>query len=396
MNQPGSKPSRQENAPQPADAGTSASGYRDRPWIPRFWTGMSARGWWSLLWRNRFAVHPARWGMAAILSFASLVNCLLATVQALWLGRRISRTEVPDEPIFIIGHWRSGTTLLHELLVLDPRHTFPDTFSCFCPNHFLLFSWLFRPLLGLLLPKRRPMDNMAAGWDHPQEDEFALCNMGLPSPYLMLLFPNRPRPFEEYYELAEVPAPARQRWKRGLRWFVQCLTLRRPGRVVLKSPTHTFRIRVLLEMFPKARFVHIVRDPLVVFPSTVKLWKRLSADQGLQIPRHEGLEEHVLRTFERMYEVFERDRGLIPPGQFCEVRFEELVADPVGQVRRIYEELQLGGFDQVLPALEAYAQKQQDYRPNRYQLAPEEQAEIQRRWGRFIEQYGYSPSRAGG
>jgi len=355
---------------------------------------MSARGWWSLLWRNRFAIHPRRWGMAAILSFASLVNSLLAAVQALLLGRRIRRTPVPDEPIFIIGHWRSGTTLLHELLVLDRRHSFPDTYSCFCPNHFLMFGWLFRPVLGVLLPKRRPMDNMPAGWDRPQEDEFALCNMGLPSPYLMLLFPNRPRPFEEYYELADVPPRDRERWKQGLKWFIQCLTLQRPGRVVLKSPTHTFRIRVLLELFPKARFVHIVRDPLVVFPSTVKLWKRLSTDQGLQVPRHEGLEEHVLRTFEHMYEVFERDRRLIPPGQFCEVRFEQLVSDPVGEVRRIYEELQLGDFDEVLPALQAYAEQQKNYRPNRHQLSEQQRAEIQRRWARFIEQYGYSTDRA--
>ena len=41
----------------------------------------------------------------------------------------------------IIGHWRSGTTMLHELLILDPRHTFPNTYQCFEPLHFLWTEW---------------------------------------------------------------------------------------------------------------------------------------------------------------------------------------------------------------------------------------------------------------
>ena len=178
------------------------------------------------------------------------------------------------------------------------------------------------------------MDNMAAGWDRPQEDEFALCNMGVPSPYLTIIFPNRPPQCQEYLDFRGVPAPALERWKRALHWFLKCITLRNPKRIVLKSPAHTCRIGTLLEMFPKAKFVHIVRDPYVIFPSTINLWKRLYRDQGLQMPTYDGLEEHVFQTFTRMYDTFERDRHLIGPGQFCEVRYEELIADPVGQMRR--------------------------------------------------------------
>ena len=92
------------------------------------------------------------------------------------LGRRIAQQPIKDAPIFIIGHWRSGTTLLHELMSLDERFTFPTTYECFVPNHFLISAW-FDAWLKCLLPKQRPMDNMALGWDRPQEDEFALCNM---------------------------------------------------------------------------------------------------------------------------------------------------------------------------------------------------------------------------
>jgi len=132
------------------------------------------------------------------------------------------------------------------------------------------------------------------------------------------------------------------------------LTLRHQKRIVLKSPPHTGRIGVLLEMFPKAKFVHIVRNPYVVFPSTVNLWKRLNRDQGLQAPTDDGLEEYVFGNFARMYEAFERDRHLMGPGQFCEVRYEELIADPVQQMRLVYERLELGHFEAVRPAVEEY------------------------------------------
>ena len=321
-----------------------SEGSKDRPWIPRFWDGMGFSTWICLLVRNRFAVAPSRVPMAIIVTLVSLMNSLFWLVQSALYGRKIAATDIEEDPIFVIGHWRSGTTLLHELLILDPRHTYPDTFACFAPDHFLVSGWLFRPLLRLLLPAKRPMDNMASGWDRPQEDEFALCNMGVPSPYLTISFPNRPPQCDEYLDLAGLSPRRRERWKRGLMWFLKCVTLRQPKRIVLKSPQHTCRVKTLLEMFPRARFVHIVRNPYEVFPSTMNLWNRLNRDQGLQIPTGEGLEERVFETFNRMYEVFERDRRLIPAGQFCEVRYEDLVQDPVGQMRRAYEELALGEF----------------------------------------------------
>jgi LPS sulfotransferase NodH len=371
------------------------SGYKDRFWIPRFWDGMCLSGWLRLLWRNRFDVTPRRIAMAIIIAAVGCFNAVLWFIQFLLLGRKIERTELKDDPIFVIGHWRSGTTLLHELLVLDGRHTFPDTYACFSPNHFLVSGWLMKPWLKFLLPANRPMDNMLAGWDHPQEDEFALCNLGVPSPYLTNAFPNRPPLYQEYLDMRGVPAADVARWKRSLLWFLKCITMHNPKRIVLKSPPHTARVRTLLELFPKAKFVHIIRDPYVIFPSTVNLWKRLYRDQGLQVPTYQGLDEHVFKTLNRMYEAFEADRKLIGPGQFCEIRYEELVASPLAEMRRVYEELQLGDFDAVRPAIEKYFAAKKDYKTNRYEMTPELHAEITHRWAAFIEQYGYAKEAVG-
>jgi hypothetical protein len=243
------------------------------------------------------------------------------------------------------------------------------------------------------------MDNMKAGFDRPQEDEFALCMMGEGSPYLTIAFPNRPPPCEEYLDLEGLPARKLASWKKTFYRFLQRVTFkeflysgRETGeskRLVLKSPPHTTRIKVLKELFPDALFVHIVRDPYIVFPSTVNLWKTLYRTHGLQTPTFAGLEEYVYRTFLRLYDKLEETRGLIDPQRFYEVRYEDLISDPVGRMRALYEHLQLGGFDRYLPHLENYLATLKGYETNKYQLTPEQRAEVTRRWGRIIDRYGY-------
>jgi membrane-bound metal-dependent hydrolase YbcI (DUF457 family) len=358
---------------------------------PLLWKGCDFGTWLRLLARNRFAVHPSRWRAAAVITLVSLVNTALRLLKSACYGRRLRRVRLPEAPVFILGHWRTGTTLLHELLALDERHACPTTYQCFAPHHFLLTEgWLPR-LLWFLAPALRPMDNMAAGWDRPQEDEFALCLMGQPSPYEAIAFPNRPPRDAEALDLEGKAPRALASWKRAFLHLLRQITLRGPGkRLVLKSPAHCCRIQVLLELFPDARFVHIVRDPRVVFPSTVHLWKSLYQAHGLQRPAFAGLEEYVWRTFTHLYERLEAARGLVPPSRLHELRYEDLVRDPVGQMRALYEHLGLGHFDAVLPRLQKYLAGVAGYRTNRYEpLPPEVRAEVERRWGDVSRRYGY-------
>jgi hypothetical protein len=365
------------------------SGFVDRWWHARIWLGFTFGAWWRVLWRNRFAVSPHRIGMALLCTCVSVIHSGLRVLQTLIYGRRIRRTQVADGPVFIVGHWRSGTTLLHELLAQDPQHAYPTSYQCFAPHHCLLTERWCKRIFSFLLPKQRPMDNMAVGFDRPQEDEFALCTLGLPSPYWVLGFPNRSQ-CPEYLDLRGLPPKALRRWKRVAAHFVKLLTYRHGKRIILKSPTHTARVGVLREMFPRARFIHIVRDPDVLFPSTVNLWKKLCETQHIQTPRFEGLEEFVFSTFERMYAAFERDRPSLPADAFYEVRYEDLVRDPLGQLRVMYERLALGDFETARPAIERYLAEVQDYQTNRYTIPPDTKAEVHRRWAPYAKRYGYA------
>ncbi|MEQ1928977.1 MAG: sulfotransferase [Parvularculaceae bacterium] len=326
---------------------------------------------------------------AALISACALVNSLLRGVQNLLWSTRVGQQQIVA-PVFIVGHWRSGTSLLHELLAIDPAHVAPTTYECFFPHHFLLTeSWLPK-LIAAMLPAHRPMDNMRMAWDGPLEDEYGLCSLGEPSPYVRTFFPNGPAIDRATLDMERVSRAVVERWQRTLLRFLREMTVRTPGRVLLKSPPHSFRIPALLNLFPDARFVHIVRDPFVVFPSTMNLWRRLYRLQGLQEPKFERLEEDVLDTYLHLFERIDGGRALVAASHFFEVRYEDLIADPLGRLRAMYRHLDLGDFDRVAPRVEGYLKDARDYKTNRYQLRSEERATIAERWKPVIERYGYA------
>ena len=364
---------------------------------------MDSPTFFALLARNRFAISPSLGRIHIVVSAAifSLMNSVLNVLQQILYGRRIARVTLAP-PVFIIGHWRSGTTFMHELLARDPALTAPSTYECFSPRHFHLSAWLFTKL-DYLIPAMRPMDDMKMGWQNPQEDEFALMNMGLPSPYQELAFPNHRKRAAPFLSLDEFSLRERAKWRKAFVTFLKSVTLYRTKqgggtapRLVLKSPPHTARLAALSEMFPDAKFIHLVRNPADVFPSSVRTWTTLFEVQGCQTPRAEALpngapsiEDYVLSTFNELYRDFAQARAAIPSERFCELRYEDLVADPFAQLQRIYEHLQLGRFEDAQPHFAAHLAAVRNYRPGRHQIAPDAHSEMRRRWALFFETYGY-------
>ena len=362
-----------------------------REWSPRIWEGCDAFAYLELLARNRFAVGFPYWYIAAICSGMSCVNTGLRWIQNGIYGDRIDATPIPHAPLFVLGHWRTGTTLLHELLILDERHTYPNTHACTLPCHLLLSEAFFKKYLWFLTPDKRPVDNMPAGWDRPQEEEFALSLLGAPSSYSDFAFPNHPPLHRGSIDQSGLTSSQRAKWKRIFLRFVKELTFKDSRRLVLKSPPHTARIPALLETFPDAHFVHLVRDPYALFSSTVNLWSRMGQTHGLQTPRNaQAIEEKVFAEFRTMTERYLATRAMIHEGRLVELRYESLTKDLVGETQRIYDGLHLGNFEIVRPKLIEYAQRNKNYETNKYELKPEQRAKIRDRWGDLIEKLGYA------
>ncbi len=358
---------------------------------PRFWHGMRVRDFWRLLAANHFRISLARWPMALMLMWITVINSILYRIQFVFFEKKIEQLKLEKPPIFIIGHWRSGTTHLHELLTLDQRFTFPNTYDCFVPSHFLLTRRFAPKLFSWLLPSKRPMDNMKAGFDRPQEDEFAFCPLGCPTPYLRMAFPNEPYPYAEMLNLEGADPKDVDCFKRSIEWFVKALTLKDNKQLVLKSPPHTGRLEVLAEVFPGAKFIHITRDPLDLFPSMMRTWRALDEAQGFQLPKYsdEHLEEYIFDAYDRMYGGFKNQRPKIADENFYQIKFEDLASRPVEELEKIYRTLDLGDFSAALPALQTYVEGQKDYKRNKHELNPILKEKIQHRFRWYSETFGY-------
>ncbi|HYO26332.1 MAG TPA: sulfotransferase [Lacipirellulaceae bacterium] len=361
------------------------------PFEASLWLGVGLGTWLRLLARNRLAITPARWPMAAAVTLAAGGNSLLGAAQEIAYRRQASRVVVPDDPIFIVGHWRTGTTMLHELFALDVRHRCPTTYESLAPNHFLLTERLVQRFARFILPRKRPFDNMRMSFDRPQEDEAALALRGVPSPFLSVAFPRRPLQHPEYVDLDGLPADKLAAWQSAVRDYLRLLLLRRPGRLVLKSPQHTNRAQTLGQMFPRARFVHVVRDPYVVYASTVHFWTTMYEHYGLQRADPSALRAQVLADFAHMHERFEQARSALGPERVHDVRYERLARDPLGVMQELYHTLELGDFAAARPAIERYAERSQRYRTNEYELDAATCRQVTERWHAYFARHGYAP-----
>ena len=358
--------------------------------------GITFGDWVRLLCDNRFDVSPRRLVRAMAITAQSAQNSVMRRIEDWRYGeivRRDAQVLPGGAPLFVLGHWRSGTTHLHNLLALDERFAFPNNYQALFPHAMLSMERTQSPFIQWFLSPRRPMDNIEWTMRSPQEDEFALCVMTFMSPCMGWFFPKRRDHYDRYLTFRGVEDREVKRWQAALAAYVKRLSWKYSGRpLVLKSPPHTGRIRRLLEVFPRAKFVHVHRDPCAVFSSTHKMLTVNFSLHCLQRPpTGEDLDEWIIRQYRAMHDAFFEERDSIPPGQYHEVRFDELEADPVGQMERVYEALGLGDFSPARPALERYVDGVRGYRKNAF---PELPAALRNRiadaWRPCFEQWGYA------
>ncbi len=329
--------------------------------------------------------------MTVLVGGCTVISSSLASIQSLFLNRKIQETEIKEPPLFVVGHWRSGTTLLHEMLAQDERFGWPSTFECFVPTHFLLSRPVLNPLVKLLMPSKRPMDSMPAGAEYPQEDEFALIGLGAPTPYRHIAFCNDEPKYTGLLNLMDTPADQVEQVRDALTWFYKAQTYQKQKRLLLKSPTHTGRIGHLAKWFANAKFIHITRHPHKIFPSTVHLWKSLCKVQGYQYPKDDSkLVQYVNECYQQMYKGFFAQQEQIPDSHITHLQFEDLVKDPVGQLRSVYRDLDLGNFESVRPSVESFWAQRKSHRTNRTQLTPEVKEVIDDVWLEYMERFGYN------
>ena len=201
--------------------------------------GICASAWAECLFRHRKHVEWRQyWQRVLFITMISLFNSLLGLVESMLHGQSIERQRVHPRPLFVLGHPRTGTTLLQAHLARDSEEF--GVCSTFCAGFPSAFLWFerFKWVFSGAIDSKRPMDNMALSFDAPQEDELAISvlSSGI-SPYMPLSFMTDEPSFRPYFSFRSAPAAATARWVASFLYMCRKLTIRAAGkRLLLKSP----------------------------------------------------------------------------------------------------------------------------------------------------------------
>ncbi len=319
----------------------------------------------------------------------------LAFLQFLIFGQRIRKTCITKDPVFIIGHYRSGTTLLQKLMVSDKRFGYLNYYDSLFPNTNLLFGRRMQPVFQRVLTifkVKNPFfyDNLLLLSDPDEEDDYLMNKGSAFSAYWGFIFPRR---WSEWLNGSPQFTDPQyfKGWKREYLYTIKYLTYRNNGKqLILKNPPNTERVKVLLEMFPKAKFIYIYRNPYYLYYSIRNMWKRaILKYYSVQNISDEELDKIVFEHFIYLTDRYANDKLLIPEGNLVEISYEALKADPFGAIRKIYSQINLPDFGSTMDDLKKQLKAEKDYRNFQYHFSGETIKKIEGKWGEYILLWKY-------
>ena len=319
-----------------------------------------------------------------------LISTPFQIYEYLYFGKKIRNYKFKKPPIFIIGHWRSGTTHLHNLLCQDPAHGYVTTYQGVFPNN-LKSKWIFKTFMKLNIPEKRPSDNVKLSPDFPQEEEFGLGNMTVATFYHFFYFPSlNDQLYEKFIRFRNITEKARNALKRKYNELLVKSALNTgKDQIVIKNPLNTGKIKFLLEMFPEAKFVHIYRNPIVTYLSTDKFYKSLLPATHLQRYNEDFVTEKIIANYKNLMSDFFDTKDLIPKGNLYEVKFEEFEEDTLFHLKEIYNRFDLETWREAKPYFEAYILAQKYYQKNEYRISKPELDALKKEWGFAMKKLDY-------
>lgn len=248
-----------------------------------------------------------------------------------------------DHPIFIVGQPRTGTTILYDLLALDPGLRAPLTWEvdkpCPPPETATRDT---DPRIEEVDATLSMADALMPGFTtfHPMGARLAQeCVRITGGDFRSMIFPCQYRvPTYNRWLLHEADLAPAYRWHRV---FLQHLQSRDPApQWLLKSPAHLWDLDALAAEYPDAVIVQTHRDPLKVITSVSALSAHLRKMASDDVDLPEISAEYADDIFDGLDRGMDaRARGVIPPERVVDVHFQAFIADPIETVRGIYSAL---------------------------------------------------------
>jgi hypothetical protein len=357
--------------------------------------GGSFLNWIRLCRANEKPEHKYVW-RAVYITFMTILFSPCRVLQKLIFGQKITNTEITQDPIFVLGHYRCGGTYLMNLMTQDEQWGFISTTQALLPDMFLLGRGI-RNIFKLFLHEKRPMDNVLVTPESPEEPEHAIGNVIPYGFYQGFCYPDRMLDYFRNSVLFEGHSSRAIHllWEKAYLKILKACTLVNHGKqLLIKNPPDTTRIPSLLKLFPNAKFIFLYRNPYVMFPSIKNFYNAYIVDWQLREISDTELDENILTIYRQIMDRYQRDKQLIPEKNRTEVQFEAFEKQPLREMKNIYQQLNLPGFESAKASFIDYIESQKDYEKNHYSLTPNQIEQISQYWSADIQRWGYIPAGA--
>jgi Sulfotransferase family len=309
-------------------------------------TGLDDFG--GVTWRPHFDVLVGALRTEASLTVAGRIVARTELLRALRQRLLLAAAWADDptileaaivEPVFVVGTGRSGTSILHELLALDPANRTPRTWELLHPGEALAVD---------VEAVRSVGHQVHAFWAELQPAYEAMHHNDGEEPNECIFATMLEFLSDQWGGTYEVPSYSAYLVGADLteayryhRKVLQTLQRRaRAERWVLKAPSHLGRLRTLFAIYPDARVVQIHRDPLRTVPSTISLMGTIRSMRSETVDV-DALAPWVSMGYGLMLDdtIDARASGELPDAQFVDVRYAELMESPVSTLRNVYAAL---------------------------------------------------------
>jgi hypothetical protein len=236
------------------------------------------------------------------------------------------------------------------------------------------------------------MDNLEMEAELPYEEEYAVANLCPYSFYHAWYFPkNIDYSFDKYVLFKDVDRKIIDSWKETYTYFLKKISYKYNGKpIMLKSLVNTAKIKILLEMFPDAKFIHIYRHPYNVYMSTWKLYNSILPIFSFQQIDKNKLDRSILDIYKKLYKKYFEDKHLILENNLIEIKYEDFIKEPLKTVETIYSKLGINSFEKAKPAFEEYIKKHENYKRNHYKIDDKIKEKVYKEWGFVFKEFRYN------